>query len=230
VTHAYELIKDCEVQSYYDFGFGGYKHLVHFNTTISIDRIYRVDVSYILSSDNKKWYEWWIYEKEHRVTKSMRPERKSTGFFGLCDTYGFKEGTFKSNEKDSITYKYEMMLNYDEQNWEWFGDSDIESNYKKIKDFKILRLNYLVDDKVYDVEVKMDAIDGETKTIVDRDLILDTDSGLWKTKNVVYGIFDGIKNVGKTIGLVIGITVFLLIFYVGYKIVIAVKEVLKNDS
>ena len=123
-----------------------------------------------------------------------------------------------------------MMLNYDEQNWEWFGDSDIESNYKKIKDFKILRLNYLVDDKVYDVEVKMDAIDGETKTIVDRDLILDTDSGLWKTKNVVYGIFDGIKNVGKTIGLVIGITVFLLIFYVGYKIVIAVKEVLKNDS
>ncbi len=230
VTHAYELIKDCEVQSYYDVGFGGYKHLVHFNTSIPMDKIYRVDVSYILSSDNKKWYEWWIYEKEYRVIKSMRPDKKSTGFFGLCDTYGFREGTFKSNENNSITYKYEMMLNYDEQNWELFGDSDIESNYKRIKDFKILRLNYLIDNKVYDVEVKMDAIDGETKTIVDRDLILDTESGLWKTKNTIYGIFDGIKNVAKTIAIVVAITVFLLIFYVGYKLVITVKEALKNDS
>ncbi len=49
VTHAYKLIKDCEVQSHYDLGFGGYMHYVHFNTTIPIDKIYRVDVSYVLT-------------------------------------------------------------------------------------------------------------------------------------------------------------------------------------
>lgn len=230
VTHAYELIKDCEVQSYYDWGFGGYIHLVHFNTSIPIDKIYRVDVSYILSSDNKEWYDWWVADKEYRVIKSMTPDKKSTGIFGLYDTYGFKEGIFKSNEKNSITYKYEMMLNYDEQNWDLFCDTDIESDYTRIKDFKILRLNYLVDNKVYDVAVKMDSIDGETKNILDRDLILNTESNLWKGKDILYGIADGIKSIGSIIQIVVAVTVFLLIFYVGYKLVIMIKEALKNDS
>lgn len=234
ITHAYKLIKDCEVQSYYDFGFGGYIHLVHFNTSIPIDKIYRVDVSYILSSENKDWYQFWLNEKEQRVTKSMRPEKKSTGIFGLYDTYGFKEGTFKSNKKESITYKYEMMLNYSEQNWDLFGDYCVESNYKKIKDFKILRLNYLVDDTTYDVKVTMDAVDGKTLSIIDRDLILDTDSALWQIKDTTYGIFDGVANVFETIKNVAAITLavvgFLLLFYIGYKMAIAIKEALHETK
>ena len=71
VTHAYKLIKDCEVQSHYDFGFGGYMHYVHFNTTIPIDKIYRVDVSYVLTSDNKDWYQFWLREDEQKVIKSL---------------------------------------------------------------------------------------------------------------------------------------------------------------
>ena len=234
VTHAYKLIKDCEVQSHYDFGFGGYMHYVHFNTSIPIDRIYRVDVSYILTSDNKSWYQFWLYEDEKRIIKSMKPEKRSTGIFGLYNTYGFKEGEFKSNKKDSITYKYEMMLNYKEQNWDIFGDYCLESNYKRIKDFKILRLNYVIDSKTYDVKVDMDTVDGETKSIVDRDLILDTDSTIYKVKDKAYTIADGISYTFSLIKniLLISLAVIggLLIIYVGYKLVITIKEVLENDS
>ena len=230
VTHAYKLVKDCEVQSHYDFGFGGYMHYVHFNTTIPIDKIYRVDVSYVLTSDNKDWYQFWLREDEQKVIKSMTPERKSTGIFGLYNTYGFKEGEFKSNEKDSITYKYEMMLNYKDQNWDWFGDYCPESNYKRIKDFKILRLNYLVDNKTYDVAVTMDTVDGETLSIVDRGLILDTDSALWKIKDKAYSIADGIELARNIMVTIIGIIVLLLLFYFGYKLVITFKEAMKNEK
>ena len=229
VTHAYKLIKDCEVQSHYDWGFGGYMHYVHFNTTIPIDKIYRVDVSYVLTSDNKDWYQFWLQEDEQKVVKSMRPEKKKTGIFGLYDTYGFKEGEFKSNEKEAITYKYEMMLNYSEQNWDLFGDYCVESNYKRIKDFKILRLNYLVDNEVYDVAVTMDQVDGETLSIIDRGLILDTDSALWKIKDKAYSIADGIELARNIMVTIIGIIAFLLLFYLGYKIVITVKEAMKNE-
>ena len=230
VTHAYKLIKDCEVQSHYDFGFGGYMHYVHFNTTIPIDKIYRVDVSYILTSDNKDWYQFWLREDEQKVIKSMTPDRKSTGIFNLYNTYGFKEGEFKSNEKNSITYKYEMMLNYKDQNWNWFGDSCVESNYKRIKDFKILRLNYLVDNKTYDVAVTMDTVNGETLSIIDRGLILDTDSALWKIKDKAYSIADGIELARNIMVTIIGIIGFLLLFYLGYKLVITFKEAMKDEK
>ena len=230
VTHAYKLIKDCEVQSHYDFGFGGYMHYVHFNTTIPIDKIYRVDVSYVLTSDNKDWYQFWLREDEQKVVKSMTPERKSTGIFNLYNTYGFKEGEFKSNEKDSITYKYEMMLNYKDQNWDWFGDYCPESNYKRIKDFKILRLNYLVDNEVYDVAVTMDQVNGETLSIIDRGLILDTDSALWQIKDKAYSIADGIEMARNVMVTIIGIIAFLLLFYFGYKLVITFKEAMKDEK
>ena len=230
VTHAYKLIKDCEVQSHYDLGFGGYMHYVHFNTTISIDKIYRVDVCYDLTSDNKDWYQFWLNEDIKHIEKSMRPDKKKTGIFGLYDTYGFKEGSFKSNEKDSIEYKYEMMLNYKEQNWDWFGEKCIESNYKRIKDFKILRLNYLVEDQVYDVAVTMDNVDGKTLSIVDRSLILDTESSLYKVKDKIYSISDGV-NIAKNVMLsIIGIIAFLLIFYYGYIGILKIKEVMKDEK
>ena len=230
VTHAYKLIKDCEVQSHYDFGFGGYMHYVHFNTTIPIDKIYRVDVSYVLTSDNKDWYQFWLNEDEQKVIKSMTPNRKSTGIFNLYNTYGFKEGEFKSNEKNSITYKYEMMLNYKDQNWDLFSGTCVESNYKRIKDFKMLRLNYLVDNKTYDVAVTMDTVNGETLSIIDRGLILDTDSALWKIKDKAYSIADGIELARNIMVTIIGIIGFLLLFYLGYKLVITFKEAMKDEK
>ena len=76
----------------------------------------------------------------------------------------------------------------------------------------------------------MDTVDGETLSIVDRDLILDTDSALWQIKDTTYGIFDGVVNVFDTIKNVAAITLavvgFLLLFYLGYKVVITVKEAL----
>ena len=223
VTHAYKLIKDCEAQSYYDLGFGGYIHLVHFNTTIPIDKIYRVDVNYTLTSDNKDWYQFWLKEDEQEITKSLRPEKRQTGIFNLYNTYGFKEGSFKSNEKESIEYKYEMMLNYSEQNWDIFT-STIESNYKRIKDFKILRLNYLVEDEIYNVEVLMDNVDGKTLSLIDRSLILDTTSATYKIKNKIYSIKDGIDLTKNIILSIIGIIVFLLIFYYSYKLIKALTK------
>ncbi|MCR4660806.1 MAG: hypothetical protein K5765_02260 [Clostridia bacterium] len=54
-THAYEYITDIEAQSYYDLGFGGYMHVVRFNLSINLDKIYRVYVKYTITNDNKDW-------------------------------------------------------------------------------------------------------------------------------------------------------------------------------
>ena len=98
-----------------------------------------------------------------------------------------------------------------------------------LKDFKILRLNYLVDNKTYDVAVTMDQVDGETLSIIDRGLILDTDSALWKIKDKAYSIADGIELARNIMVTILGILAFFLLFYVGYKIVITVKEAMKNE-
>lgn len=233
VTHAYELIKDCEVQSYWDNGFGGYRHLVHFNTTIDIDKIYRVDVSYTLTSDNKKWYEFWADTEEVDVKKSLTTEKVKSGIFNLFSYQGFKEGTFKSNENNSKTYQYELHLNYSENGWNIFSSEPYyEYNYKRIKDFQILRLNYCINGKIYDVKVKMDTVDGETKSIVDRDLILDTESVTYKTKDKIFGLIDGVKNViGKAKSFfitVISIIGGLILICVVYKLGKAIYDVFKE--
>ena len=123
-----------------------------------------------------------------------------------------------------------MMLNYSEQNWDLFGDYCVESNYKRIKDFKILRLNYLVDDKVYDVAVTMDQVDGKTLSIIDRGLILDTESALWQIKDKAYSIADGIELARNIMATILGVIGVLLLFYLGYKLVIVVKEAMKNEK
>ena len=123
-----------------------------------------------------------------------------------------------------------MMLNYSEQNWDLFGDYCVESNYKRIKDFKILRLNYLVDDKVYDVAVTMDQVDGKTLSIIDRGLIIDTESALWQIKDKAYSIADGIELARNIMATILGIIGVLLLFYLGYKLVIVVKEAMKNEK
>ena len=149
VTHAYEIIQDVEVQSHFDLAFGGYKHHAVFNTNISIDKIYRVDVSYTLSSENKKWYEFYLKNKGTRCQEIINcSNRISSGIFNLFEYQGFKEGTFKSNIKDSKTYKYQLHLNYDDDAWNLFESKPYyEADYKVIRNFKILRLNYIADEK-----------------------------------------------------------------------------------
>ncbi len=227
VTHAYEIIKDCEVQSFFDLGFGGYIHNTFFNTTIDIDRIYRVDVSYTLSSENKSWYQIWLNTKEISVKKSLTAEKKANGLFNLFSYQGFKEGSFKSNVKAGKTFKYRLHLNYDEECWNLFDNPPYyEADYKLIKDFKILRMNYLVDDKVYDVSVKMDTVDGNTLSIINRDLIMDTDSKTWSIKEKTYETIDDFKEaITKskdtliTIGAVIGGLIIVYILYKGYRFI-----------
>ena len=91
-------------------------------------------------------------------------------------------------------------------------------------------LNYLVEDQVYDVAVAMDNVDGKTLSIVDRNLILDTESSLYKVKDKIYSISDGM-NVAKNVMLsIIGIIAFLLIFYYGYIGILKIKEVMKDEK
>ncbi|WP_026391282.1 hypothetical protein [Haploplasma modicum] len=224
VTKAYEILKDVEAQSYHSVAFGGYVHNVYFNTTIDIDRIYRVDVNYTLTSDNKNWYEFWLDTDEYNVTKSLTTERKSSGYFGLFNYQGFEEGNYKSNVKESKYYKYRLTLNYDDENWKIFHPNpEAEGNYKRFKEFKVLRLNYVVDDVVYDVPVKMDTVDSETLHILDRDLILDTESTGWKAKETIYDFFDQVKEKfeasKKTLIIIASVIVGLILFYIVYKII-----------
>ncbi|MBU1143192.1 MAG: hypothetical protein KKH92_06025 [Firmicutes bacterium] len=235
VTHAYEIIQDVEVQSHFDLGFGGFKHHAVFNTTISIDKIYRVDVSYTLSSENKKWYEFYLNTKEQDVKKSLTAKRISSGIFNLFEYQGFKEGTFKSNVKDSKTYQYQLHLNYDDDAWNLFEfKSYYEADYKVIKNFKILRINYIVDEKVYDVAVKMDTVDGETLGILDRDLILDTDSSTWKVKESIYDVFDEVSEklstATDTIYTIGAVIIGLILLYIIYKIIKFINYIFKTKG
>ncbi len=235
VTHAYELIRDCEVQSYLDMGFGGYIHQAVFNTTIAIDKIYRVDVAYTLSSENKNWYEFWLNTKEVDVTKSLTAQKKANGLFNLFAYQGFKEGIFQSNIKSSKTYKYKLHLNYDEECWNLFDNPPYyEADYKVVKNFRILRLNYLVDNKVYDVAIKMDTVDGDTLNIIDRDLILDTDTTLWNVKDKVYDgldkLSDKLGQTGKNIVIALSMTLAIIVLYYLYKLITLIKVFLKQKE
>ena len=90
-------------------------------------------------------------------------------------------------------YKYQLMLNYDESNWEvdeWFHIQ--EADYKRVDAFQILRLNFYYHGEEFDVPVKMDTISGETKKIYNRDLVLDTSSTIWKFKEVTGDVTDTI--------------------------------------
>ena len=195
-THAYEYIKDCEVQSYFDLAFGGYKHMVHFNLTINPDEIYRVDTKYTISNSNKKWYEFWKYNDSHTITKSLTPDKAKGGFLGLFNYAGFKQGTFSSVNNSNKKFKYELLLDYDDQGWAWkifTGQEYKESDYQKVDEFKILRINYLMDNQVYDVAIKMDTIEGGTYNIFDFDLIEDEDSTIHKVKTWTSEVIDQIK-------------------------------------
>ena len=194
-THGYEIIKECEVQSYFDLlKYGGYGHFAYFNTTIKIDKIYRVDVAYKVLNDDKPWYEFFLADDEHQITKSLTTERVSGGIFGLFKFQGFTQGSYQSTKNSAINYKYKLHLNYDDDSWNIFvGKEYYESDYRRVSEFQILRLNYVVDGKTYDVPIKMDTIEGDTLFILDPDLILDTESPYYDFKKFFDDIYRNVK-------------------------------------
>lgn len=234
VTHAYEIIKDCEVQSHFDAVFGGYKHYAMFNTSIDIDRIYRVDVNYMVTNDNRKWWQFYLPIDEHEVYKSLTCERVRGGIFNLGVYQGFTEGSFQSTVDDATNYKYRLHLNYDDEAWNPLIDQDfIESDYKRVSRFRILRLNYVVDTKTYDVPIKMDTVEGETLLSVDKDLILDANTPYYNFKNWVDDVTTMVTDDGKMSKVflaVIGSIGLVVIGFVFYKIYKLTKKLMTNNN
>lgn len=226
-THAYEYITDIEAQSAYSLGFGGYQHFVHFNLSINPDKIYRVDVKYSITNDDKAWYQFWLPNDEHTILKSLSPDKARGGFLGLFHYQGFKQGSFSSVSNPDRKFKYELLLDYDDQGWRWkifTGQEYKESDYKRISEFKILRINYLLDEKVYDVAIKMDTIEGETYNILSPNLIEDESSvehqvKTW-TNNVIETIKDKVGQYKTIILIALGVvgTLFLLFIFLKIKL------------
>ena len=195
-THAYEYITDIEAQSYYDMAFGGYMHMVHFNLSINPDQIYRVDTKYTISNTNKEWYQFWLPEDSHTILKSLTPDKSRGGILGLFNYQGFKEGSFSSVSNPDKKYKYELLLDYDDKAWLWTiftGQEYKESDYRKIDEFKILRINYLLEDKTYDVQIKMDTIEGDTYNILSPNLIESESSVQHKVKTWTNDVIETIQ-------------------------------------
>lgn len=214
-THGYEIIEACEAQSYFDIlAYGGYGHFVHFNTTIKIDKIYRVDVAYKLTNDEKPWYQFFLSDEDVSVKKSLTAERVSGGIFGLYRFQGFKQGSFQSTKNSSITYKYKLHLNYNDDAWSFSSKSYYECDYRRISEFQILRMNYVIDGETFDVPIKMDTIEGETLFILDSDLILDTDTAYFKVKNLIDDFLSNITtnwDTYKVVLTVIGVGILAII-------------------
>lgn len=223
-THGYEIIEACEAQSYFDLlKYGGYGHFVHFNTKIKIDKIYRVDVAYKVVNDDKPWYQFFLPSDEHQIKKSLTAERVSGGIFGLYKFQGFTEGSFQSIISSSINYKYRLHLNYDDDFWNIFeGKEYYESDYRRISQFQILRMNYVIDGETYDVPIKMDTIEGETLFILDPKLILDTESPYYKVKkqidDFILGLKDKLQSKMWILWTIIGVVGFIILTFIIVKI------------
>lgn len=201
-TMVYVDITDCEAQSIYDVGFGGYKHYVYFNTSIDLEAVYRVDVGYTLLADDVIWAAQLFDEPKTRtLKKSLSEDKERGGIFNLFNYQGLTVGNFRSNEKHAKTYKYRLMLNYNEDNWELDELVNItESNYKRIDEFQIFRINFVHNGKEYDQEIQMDTVSGETKKIYNRDLVLDTTTPIWKFKDTAGNVSDAVGDVVGDIG------------------------------
>ena len=83
-------------------------------------------------------------------------------------------------------------------------------------------MNYLVDNEVYDVAIKMDTIEGDTLFILDPDLILDTDTNYYKFKNwlddTIASFKEKFKDALPIIYTVLGIVGGVILIWIGFKL------------
>ena len=117
------------------------------------------------------------------------------------------------------------MLDYDDKAWLWkifTGQEYKESDYKKIDEFKILRINYLLDNKTYDVQIKMDTIEGDTYNILSPNLIENESSVNYKVKtwanDVIEAVKETVSNNKTWIFVALGAVGTCLLIYVVIKI------------
>ena len=195
-THVAVNITDCICQSTWDLNFGGYKHYVYFNTDIDLDKVYRVDVAYSLVADDEIWSAKLLTGvKTQTLKKSLSEDKHRGGFLNLSRYQGLSIGDYSSNDQDAKHYKYRLMLNYDESNWD-ISEALVtsEGDYKRVDEFYCLRLDFLYEGYSGSQVVKMDPIEGESMKSYNRDLILPTDTALWKFKDSSFEIADTVSD------------------------------------
>ena len=78
-------------------------------------------------------------------------------------------------------------------------------------------MNYIVDNQTFDVPIKMDTIEGETLSILDSDLILDTEKPYYNVKNwfddTITTIKDKTSQTKPALLAVLSITAVILIIW-----------------
>ena len=201
-THMSVEITDCICQSVWDLNFGGYKHYVYFNTDVALDKIYRVDVAYSLVADDEIWAAKLLTGvKTQTLKKSLSEEKHRGGFLNLSRYQGLTVGDFSSNDNDAKHYRYRLMLNYDEANWD-ISEALVtsEGDYKRVDEFYALRLDFLYEGEQLSSNIKMDPIQGESMKVYNRDLVLNTDEALWKFKEAGFEAGDTVVDVVDTVG------------------------------
>ena len=195
-THVALNITDCICQSIWDLNFGGYKHYVYFNTDVELDKVYRVDVAYSLVADDEIWSAKLLTGvKTQTLKKSLTEDKHRGGFLNLSRYQGLSVGDYSSNDQEAKHYKYRLMLNYDESNWD-ISEALVtsEGDYKRVDEFYCLRLDFLYEGYSGSQVVKMDPIEGESMKSYNRDLILSTDTALWKFKDSSFEIADTVQD------------------------------------
>lgn len=194
-THAYEIVRDIQVMSVYEpLQQLGYHHYVYLNFNVKVDSIYRLDVSYNLGSDSSGFLGIFRPKDSRQITKSLSMSRRSGGIFNLYEIKSFEVGEFSSTNDASKKYKFKILLNHEEDNWDIFKGSEyIEGDYQYVTDFKIFRINYIADSESYSVNVKMDAVDGVSLKFYDKDVILDNDSLAYKVRDTWDDLLEDIK-------------------------------------
>lgn len=199
-THAYEIIEDIEVQSVYEpLRQGGYSHYVYMNFNINVQKVYRVDCQYYLNNNNRGFMGSIFKPKDEKfISKSLSMSRRKGGLFNLADIVSFETGEYSSLTDRSKTYKYKFLLNYEEDNWDIFSGSQwVEGDYKFVTDFKVIRMNFIADDEVYDIYIKMDSVNGNSLMFYDNDVISSNDDVRHKIDDLIDNIktsFNNFKN------------------------------------
>ena len=173
-----------------------------FRSDIDLEKIYRVDVAYSLLADDEIWAAKLISgAKNQALRKSLSEDKHRGGFLNLSRYQGLTTGDFTSNDNNAKHYRYRLMLNYDESNWD-ISEALVtsESDYKRVDEFYALRIDFLYEGEQLSANIKMDPIQGESMKAYNRDLILSTKDPIWKFKEASFEAGDTVVDIVDTIG------------------------------